>query len=768
MKFCNNCGHEVRADAKVCTNCGHSIEQRAHQDEKKRTPAAPKNKKKRLIVFSMLALAAVALIITYSILAANLSSSNRLDSISNAVESKNSEKLIDSIDTDISLEEADAYIEYIDQTMGLVEYSVRIDMIKSELDKGVSPISILDDDYKLLTAQRDGKQYVIFDDYNITIPRTNVNMTNEYGIDRFTYSFSDKEQEWQSDNAKFLELVPGIYHIEGAATVGEDTYDSAVAVDFRDNEEANIIPGFYYIELTDPDVSIFAPSIPAADYTVLINGEASEVIETENNTKLVGPFSLEAEVAIETTVEHEDQVYESAPKTIVLEQGELYQQKNGERLYLVHLAELEYGDSETVATDSKTEEELEGEFSFASLEPNAVADLVNDSNFEVVSTDSGYETSADIDGDGTEENIQILKNSAVDESEMQLGHYILAIKDEGGLARYAEYTYNFFGNGGTPKILETNDIDNDGISEIMLSNTSHSTATEAVGIQSPSRFIYKYDEDIDQFAMVPTLGRFLRNTEADTFDINVNDVITDLDYIFSYAETIEELKEDEESEGLLNDFTNFGILNDEHTAFKDDFIENTHGNGRFQYPLYSLQLGNDEIGILYENPVMSARWLTLNSTALYQYNPQYNWLEMVGMDDQLEDPSAVEKKRGLFTEDTFNESFNTDDATYTDYQGEWTMVTDGRIMNYGYTTLNIDEDEITEEYSGDPIKGHNITVDIDDLSLDDTTNQLNARGNITENDATTVNNMYVNTFTLVDIEGTWHLLDKYGNYYLKL
>ena len=393
--------------------------------------------------------------------------------------------------------------------------------------------------------------------------------------------------------------------------------------------------------------------------------------------------------------------------------------------------------------------------------------MVNEENFEIASVEDRdyYERTTDIDGDGNDETVQILNNTRVDEDEVQLGHYILAIFDSNSEAVYAEYTYNFYG-GAAPRIMDVIDMDGDGVSEIIMENLMSSTATAATGLQSPSRFIYKYDESINQFNTVSTLGRFLQNEASDTYEINVNDFITGLDYNFSYSPAVEM----EESEGHLRDLVDFGIMNEEMGGFADGFVENTHGNHRYQFPSYLMALdGMSDIGVVYNDPVFSARWLTLNATTLYEYNSDYNWMEIVGIDGEFEIEATVEKEREPFTVSDFSSRFDTYGVSKDDYMGEWAMVIDGRIQEFNYITINIGDEQITETHveSGD-VAGHNSEVVLDTMELVNDTNQLKVSGEVTDNDATEVNNAYHNMFTIIYIEGTEHLMDKYGNLYLQL
>lgn len=64
--------------------------------------------------------------------------------------------------------------------------------------------------------------------------------------------------------------------------------------------------------------------------------------------------------------------------------------------------------------------------------------------------------------------------------------------------------------------------------------------------------------------------------------------------------------------------------------------------------------------------------------------------------------------------------------------------------------------------------GHNSEIKVDAMELDETTQQLKVTGEVTDNDALNVINMYNNTFTILNIEGTPHMMDKYGNFYLQL
>lgn len=328
MKFCKNCGHELRPDVKVCTNCGHKVgtgDQENNKLERQSEPKAPMDPKKKKflsVVIAAIVILAIALAVTYNMVSNSLSPNNQLDAIAEAVSAEDAEALTDAVDNDITIEEAEAHISYINQVSGFSQYNSWIDAAKSDLDNGASGSEVYDGLYTLLSVNRDGSQYVIFDDYSFTIPRMNIYVSDQYDIDAFTYTLGDSEQQWDSGSEKFAELIPGIYSFEGSAVVDEESYDSTMSINFNEGETAVFEPGFFYLNISENVTSMVFEDISEENITVTVNDEAADV-DLNDYENRVGPYAFDEEINMNATLEYAGETFESDTEAVQVSPDEI-------------------------------------------------------------------------------------------------------------------------------------------------------------------------------------------------------------------------------------------------------------------------------------------------------------------------------------------------------------------------------------------------------------------------------------------------------------
>lgn len=346
MKFCKNCGEEIRSDAKVCTHCGHKVETAAKNIEQKQQPEPREQmdpvKKKLVIIFAAgLAMVAIIIAIVYSLVAGALSPDNRLDTIAEAVSQEDAQALKKAVDNDITTEEAHAYIAYVDQVNGFSKYNSWVGDVKTALGDSAPGSDIFDGIYTLLSVNKDGSQYLLFDDYNFTIPRTNVYMSEAYDMDSFVYTMDETEYEWTSGSDKFAELIPGKYQFDGSAVIDDTEYDSSINVDFQNSESAVLDPGYFYLTISESVTTMYYEDVPEDSLTVTVDGEEVEV-NTNDYSDRLGPYPFGEELDVSATVTHAGETFESENEPLNLSYDEVGMDYSTGEAAPVHFVELEF------------------------------------------------------------------------------------------------------------------------------------------------------------------------------------------------------------------------------------------------------------------------------------------------------------------------------------------------------------------------------------------------------------------------------------------
>ena len=332
MKFCKNCGHELRDNAKVCTNCGTAViaavdvenkePSYVTSDKASHKPMDPKKKKKLIILLSTIAVLIIALFIAYKVLENMASPDAALDNISEAVTNQDAGAFQKAVNTDISKEEATAYFNYVDTEIGLSQYQTMINEQKTYLNDGTGSTEIYDGIHTLLSIKQNGSKYVFFDDYEFTIPKLNVYVEESGGLDTFEYELNGETVSWNTSDTKFNELIPGKYNFEGTGIINEsEEYNASVQVNFAENYdsiEGVLKADLYNVELSVPMPYHYGIEFKKENISLTMNGEPFAADEELDENPITGPFKFDEEYVFEGSVEYGGETFKMTPVTLNL------------------------------------------------------------------------------------------------------------------------------------------------------------------------------------------------------------------------------------------------------------------------------------------------------------------------------------------------------------------------------------------------------------------------------------------------------------------
>ena len=334
MKFCKNCGHELRENAKVCTNCGTPVEQTADNTPEetsihneaanngvnndttsqavptRSTEKTPKKKpnKKSMIIGGIILLLIAALLIAYFVLKSLASPDDKIDGVIEAVKKDDVGKLQSALDNEISDTEAKAYFAYIDDVIGKDNYRKSAEKVKRQVE-AYNEGDIIDGDIKLLNIEASGKKWLLFDDYTLEIPKYKVEIEPNgltSNVKAFKYKEGKNDAEWEVGK-DFAELIPGKYSIDGVSTLSNDTTAPAtIKTTFENglNEDGKVFAelegDFYFIKLINETLisnySLNEEERAAFEKAVYkLNGKDVKLENTEDGELLYGPLLYDEE-----------------------------------------------------------------------------------------------------------------------------------------------------------------------------------------------------------------------------------------------------------------------------------------------------------------------------------------------------------------------------------------------------------------------------------------------------------------------------------------
>lgn len=350
MKYCSNCGHELREGTTVCTNCGQSIDGKKPESSKR----GMSKKSKTIIIGAVI----LVLLITIALVIVSqmLSPKNQLDNISQAIEEENTALLVENIDNVISETDAEAYFQYINESGGKDTMVEDLNSVQESADNMVYD-EITDGMNTLLTVEENGKQYLLFKNYNIEIPKVSVYSYEDYNIEEFTYDYNDKERRWNGTTDKVMDLIPGIYSFEGVSRIDDTEYNGTMQVDLTDSEHISFNPGYFNINLTE-NISYSSLDVDFDDIAIKVNGEDTPVDFSQYEVT-IGPFKSGDEISIETIVNAGGKQLTSDPQVLNSEDAEInFEYQSNGTVEPVARLELEHDQDEIreVADEQMNEE----------------------------------------------------------------------------------------------------------------------------------------------------------------------------------------------------------------------------------------------------------------------------------------------------------------------------------------------------------------------------------------------------------------------------
>lgn len=263
MKYCKNCGHELKPNHKVCTNCGTKVEQKEDQivtpiqnyektqnqtftdqytnvSQQTKIQRQPMSKKAIILLSTVIVFIAL-LALAYFILGQQFSYNNSVTAITNAIQKDDAKQLSDLLksgDAYLSEEEAKAFIAYnkakgIDLKTSLLE-------AKKEIDNNESGTSITHDASEVMNVAKDGKKYGLFDKYSFKVPQKEIYLSpGSDGI--LNYKVNDKPVAIETtmyEQVKLGNFVLGDYQFDAQKEIEDEKINGELVINMSESDVA--------------------------------------------------------------------------------------------------------------------------------------------------------------------------------------------------------------------------------------------------------------------------------------------------------------------------------------------------------------------------------------------------------------------------------------------------------------------------------------------------------------------------------------------------
>ena len=311
MKYCSNCGAEIKPDQRVCTQCGTPVQQRT-------TNQSPNHKSKwpLFIIIAVILVIIIALFAAYKIIDAQLSLTKQAETIAKDLKNKDTDRLASHLKSNgeaISKDEAKAIYKYIDETDS-------VDRVADELQSSAKNIkenklneqTVTVGDTSLINITEDGKKWGIFKNYIFNVNEEPVSITSEEDT-TLSYKLNDKttQVKLKQGKTKTLDDFPiGIYDLKATQKVDNKKFDGVIHIDMSESNSADL--QFKQKRFTVSIDSSFADSDSLKLY---INGnEQSDFDEYESVT--YGPYAPDEKVEVYATTEVEGKQFKSSVENV--------------------------------------------------------------------------------------------------------------------------------------------------------------------------------------------------------------------------------------------------------------------------------------------------------------------------------------------------------------------------------------------------------------------------------------------------------------------
>ncbi|MCA1064837.1 hypothetical protein QTG56_24835 (plasmid) [Rossellomorea sp. AcN35-11] len=307
MKFCRECGNQLKEEALFCKECGNKVS----LSEEKETVSGPLDKQRKLmskkskIWIASSVVVAILLLGAFKVGEALTSEARLIDKFETALVNHDAEsvsKLLDSNDKKLKISEKNiaGFIKLFKEQPDLIPGTIKL--LKSQARILTSDTSPADGDMQglledlvgtgLVNLEEDGK-FLFFDKYKITVDPVYVEIGTNY---KDTVLLVDGKEVGKSDKPEYKStfgpFVPGYHKLEGKLKTD--------FVDLVAKEEVLLDDTYQlerkYIEIEADDVRVSLPSGLKGEVKLLINGKDVGVNLAESNT--FGPVLVDGSMKL--------------------------------------------------------------------------------------------------------------------------------------------------------------------------------------------------------------------------------------------------------------------------------------------------------------------------------------------------------------------------------------------------------------------------------------------------------------------------------------
>lgn len=296
MRYCKNCGHEIKDGQKVCTQCGTPVDQHQHpsraSQHNNHSPRKPMSHLAWVIIALLIAIAIIAVIIFF-VGKTQMSVTKKADSVASAIKNDNADQLKNNVTSDgkpLTKEEAKAFLNLMNESELNNKMANQVkDKAKSMQDNHHDSGLVEYNGEKVMDIKQEGRKWLFFKDYKFDIPRYNIYVDSMSDIDELKFT-RDGKTHTVGDNGKVGDFPLGYYELKATKTENGKDYKGQLQV-FSSQHTKQANPNFkqikFYVNIDNSDIN-------ESDTTLYINNEKHEMDSSEE----YGPYPPDEKVEV--------------------------------------------------------------------------------------------------------------------------------------------------------------------------------------------------------------------------------------------------------------------------------------------------------------------------------------------------------------------------------------------------------------------------------------------------------------------------------------
>ncbi|KPL59243.1 zinc ribbon domain-containing protein [Rossellomorea vietnamensis] len=298
MEFCTSCGQKIEGNTPHCTSCGSNISGKETLTKKETSISSLSTLTlKTKIIIGAALLFFVACISLYKVGDSLTNKANLLTDFEEYLESGNVEELVSILDSrkdseKVTKKNVQALLTYLEENPDQKESMITQlhNTVKTADARTVKASDDLESPNQLITFEKRGKKFLIYDNYDFIMESTPMTVNTNY--DDLRYYVNGKEikpESREGDSVNFGTFIPGTYKVN--AVLASDFVELEKEVDIQHVGQTDT-DLFFDIDYTTVHTNSEGAS-------VWVNGKDTGMKTTEDNTAEIGPVLTDGSMEVQ-------------------------------------------------------------------------------------------------------------------------------------------------------------------------------------------------------------------------------------------------------------------------------------------------------------------------------------------------------------------------------------------------------------------------------------------------------------------------------------